>query len=423
MTRTLLRGGLVLDGTGAAPRRADVVLADGRIAELSPAVTEQTGDTVVEVSGLVVMPGLIDCHVHTMFDGMDLGRLPSEPFSLPFFVAVDTLRRLLRSGVTTVRDAGGADLGVKVAQERGLVVGPRLRIAVSVLSQTGGHADGWTVHGDCLRLLVPHPGRPDCVVDGPEAMRRRVRELIRAGADVIKVCASGGVMSTRDDPRHPQFSFEELSTCVETAADAGLPVMAHAHGAEGIERAVRAGVRSIEHGVFLDERGIDLMLEHGTWLVPTLLAPVALVESLDAGMAVPPEIDAKARSIAAGHLDAIARAHAAGVPIALGTDSGVFPHGSVHRELELLVSAGLSPAEALVAATSNAAKLLDLPDVGTLEVGARADLLVVDGPWDRFSDLPGRLRLVVQDGEVRHGALVAGADGLVPVASASVPGP
>lgn len=407
MTRTLLRGGDVFDGTGNAPFRADVEIESGRIVGVTApdvAADEATpatdADRVIDVAGMLVAPGLIDCHVHTVFDGMDLLKVEARPFSLEFFEAADNLRRLLASGVTTARDAGGADLGIRTALERGLIEGPRLQISISVLSQTGGHVDGWTVHGDQLRLLPPHPGRPDCVVDGTDQMRKRVRELVRAGADVIKVCASGGVMSTRDQPQHPQFSLDELRACVEEAAAAGLPVMAHAHGAAGIKNALRAGVRSIEHGVFLDEECLALFTETGAWLVPTLLAPRALVAEIDRGMAVTPEIEEKARTIAETHDAAVARAHAAGVRIALGTDSGVFPHGSSHRELSLLTEAGLTPEAALHAATGSAADLLGLTDVGRVAPGCRADLVVLGAdPWDfaRFSD---NLTLVLQGGAI-----------------------
>jgi imidazolonepropionase-like amidohydrolase len=246
-------------------------------------------------------------------------------------------------------------------------------------------------------------------------MRKRVRELIRAGADTIKVCASGGVMSTRDDPRHPQFSYDELAVCVEEAAAAERHVMAHAHGAAGIKRALRAGVRSIEHGVFMDDECVELFLETGAWLVPTLMAPASLVAAIDAGMVVTAEIEAKARSIAATHLDAVARAHSAGVRIALGTDSGVFAHGSSPTELAWLVRAGLSPQQALHAATASAADLLEISDVGRVAEGFVADLVVLGGEaWDlaRFSE---NLRVVIQGGRVHRDLRQAHEEGLQPV--------
>jgi len=419
MTRIVLRGGRVFDGTGADAFDADVVVDGDRIVSVgppagdgasggeraggspgSPGGSGGSGDTVIDVTGMLVAPGLIDCHVHTVFDGMDLLRVQGRPFSMEFFEAAVVLKRLLESGVTTVRDAGGADLGVKTAVETGLIPGPRMAIAISILSQTGGHVDGWNVHGDNLRLLVPHPGRPDCVVDGVEDMRKRVRQVIRAGADVIKVCASGGVMSTRDDPRHAQFSYAELAVCVEEAAATGRSVMAHAHGAAGIKQALRAGVRSIEHGVYIDEECIELFLQTGAWLVPTLLAPVSLVEAIEAGMRVTPEIEAKARAVSDLHVQAIARAHAAGVKIAMGTDSGVFAHGINHKELAWMVRAGLSPQQSLRAATGSAAELLERSDIGVIAPGKLADLVVVGGdPWD-FDRFAENLQLVIKGGQV-----------------------
>jgi imidazolonepropionase-like amidohydrolase len=400
VNRTVLRGGQVFNGTGADPARLDVAIADGRIVEIGVGLN---GDTVLDVTGSLVAPGLIDCHVHAVFNGMDMGRVQGRPFSMEFFEATRNLGRILESGVTTVRDAGGADLGIKTAVEEGLIAGPRMTISISALSQTGGHVDGWTVHGDLQRLFVPHPGRPDCVVDGVEDMRKRVRELIRAGADTIKVCASGGVMSTRDDPRHAQFSYDELAVCVEEAVATGRSVMAHAHGAAGIRQALRAGVRSIEHGVFVDEECIELFHSTGAWLVPTLLAPVSLIEAIEQGMVVAAGIEDKARAVAAAHLDAVGRAHAAGVRIAMGTDSGVFKHGVAPTELAAMVRAGLTPTAALHAATGSAAELLELSDVGRVAVGCVADFVVLDGDFWAFDDFNRNLRMVIKDGVVvRH---------------------
>ncbi|WUI02625.1 amidohydrolase family protein [Spirillospora sp. NBC_00431] len=392
--RLLLRGGRVF--TGDATEAADVLLDGERVIGVGAGLD---GDTELDVEGLTVLPGLIDCHVHVCLSGVDRLRMMREPFSYQFFAAARNLATLLDCGITLARDAGGADLGMKAALADGLIEGPRLVTAVSVLGQTGGHTDGWLPSGMSLPLLTPHPGRPDMVVDGPGAMRVRVRELVRAGADVIKICTSGGVISPNDDLRHPHFDDEELAACVAEAARAGLAVMAHAHGATGIRHAVRAGVRSIEHGVYLDDQAISLMLESGTWLVPTLVAPVALLEEIDNGLSVPEPVARKAREVVEVHRASVARAVDAGVRIAMGTDSGVFPHGHNLRELELLHRAGLPAPAVLRAATSEAADLLGMAgDAGAVAPGRRADLVLVEGdPFD-FADYRSRIRGVVQRG-------------------------
>jgi len=401
--RTVLRSAKLFDGTGSDPFAADLAIENGVITAVGPDLPAAAGDTVVDLAGSTVLPGLIDCHVHAVASGKDPLALMQEPFSYQFYGAQQNLQRTLDVGVTTVRDAGGADLGMKQATEEGLIDGPDIVPAITILGQTGGHTDGWTVHGDVHRMMVPHPGRPAGVVDGPEQMRLRVRELIRAGAGVIKVCTSGGVLSPRDDPRHPQFTLEELQVCVAEAAAVGIPVMAHAQGKPGIVNALRAGVASIEHGIFADDECFDLMGETGAYLVPTLLAPVALIQAIDAGSRVPAAVEAKARAVVDTHREMTAAAVRAGVRIAMGTDSGVFAHGRNIEELQLMVGVGMSPAQALVAATSTAAELLRLPDRGVVEPGRRADLVVVTGdPYD-FDTHAERLTHVFKAGTlVRH---------------------
>jgi imidazolonepropionase-like amidohydrolase len=276
-----------------------------------------------------------------------------------------------------------------------------MQIAVSMLSQTGGHGDGWHVCGAELPLMGPHPGRPATVVDGPDAMRRKVRELLRAGADVLKVATSGGVLSARDDPRHPHFSPSELDVLVEEARAAGVFVMAHAQGAGGIKNAVRAGIRSIEHGIFLDDEAIDLMLEHGTWLVPTLAAPRAVLTAAAAGAALPTAVVEKARAVQEAHDASVTRAVEAGVKVAMGTDSGVGPHGDNLSELALMAACGMSPVEAWRATTLSAAELLGVDrEFGSLEPGKRADVVVLDGDPHDLTGLTGRIREVWRDGEL-----------------------
>jgi len=398
MVRRVFRDGSVVDGTGSAPARGDVVVEDGRVVEVGPGLD---GDEEVDCTGATVLPGLFDCHVHVMISGVDTLRQLQTPFSYPFYEAVHNLRRTLAQGITHVRDAGGADLGVAEAVRRGLVAGPRMQIAVSMLSQTGGHGDGWHVCGAELPLMGPHPGRPDTVVDGPDEMRRKVRELLRAGADVLKVATSGGVLSARDDPRHPHFRATELDVLVEEATAAGAFVMAHAQGAEGIKAAVRAGIRSIEHGIFLDDEAIELMLERGTWLVPTLAAPRAVLAAAAAGAALPEAVVEKARQVQAAHDASVTRAVEAGVRIAMGTDSGVGPHGDNLSELPLMASCGMSPDEVWRATTLGAAELLGVDrEFGSLEPGKRADVVVLDGDPHDLAGLSARVREVWRDGEL-----------------------
>lgn len=394
--RTILRGGKVFDGTRL--HETDVLIEGERILELG---TGFDGDRELDVSGLAVLPGFIDCHVHVVMSDMDRQRMLNEPFSYQFYAAARNLRALLDCGITSARDAGGADLGIKTALADGLIEGPELSTAITVLGQTGGHTDGWLPNGERLRLMTPHPGRPDMVVDGPDQMRVRVRELVRAGADVIKICTTGGVSSPGDDPRHAHFDDAELAVCVAEAARAGLGVMAHAQGTEGIKNALRAGVRSIEHGIYLDDEAIAMMLERGAWLVPTMLAPAALIELIEAGTPMPESVVHKAYEVVEAHKDSVRRAAEAGVPIAMGTDSGVFRHGENLRELGLLHETALSPEAVLRASSSEAARLLGRgAEVGTIAPGFRADLVLLEGDPFEFTDYRERVRGVVQRGQL-----------------------
>ena len=400
--RTVFRGGRVFDGT-ATLRTADLAVQDGRFVDIGPGLD---GDVAVELGGRAVLPGLFDCHTHVISDGFDVLVALERPFSYWFYVAIENLRRTLAIGITTVRDASGADLGMKQAVANGLIAGPRLRVAIAALSQTGGHGDGWLPSGYDITAPV-YQGMPSGIVDGPDEMRRRVREIVRAGADHIKVFTSGGVLSPRDDPRHGHFRDAELAVLVEEATAAGIFVMAHAQGAPGIKAAVRAGIRSIEHGIFLDDEAITMMIEYGTWLVPTLMAPQGVLDAAAAGAAIPEASLRKAHEVIDVHRAAVRHAIEAGVKVAMGTDSGVMPHGRNLRELQLMVDAGMTPLGAMLATTRNAAELIGVEsELGSLEAGKRADLVVVDGdPFD-YRDLGERVRAVWQDGSLVSGGLV-----------------
>jgi imidazolonepropionase-like amidohydrolase len=395
-TRTVFHGGDVFDGEGTDPAPGDVVVSDGRIVEVGVGLD---GDEGVDCTGRTILPGLFDCHVHVTMNGIDTVRRLSRPFSYQFFEAARNLKATLATGITTIRDAAGADLGIQQAVDDGLIAGPRMQISINALSQTGGHVDGWTVSGDCVLAFQPHPGRPGAVVDGPDEMRKRVRELIRAGANVIKVCTSGGVLSPRDNPRHGHFREEELAVLMAEANAVGIPVMAHAQATDGIKAAVRAGIRSIEHGMFLDDEAIEMMLRAGTWLVPTLVAPLAVVEAAAGGARVPSEVVDKARDVSEEHRHWFSRAVAAGVKIAMGTDSGVGAHGTNLRELGLMHESGMAAKDVLRSATASSAELMGLRDeLGTLAPGKRADLVIVDGDPYELSKLRSNIRSVYKDG-------------------------
>jgi imidazolonepropionase-like amidohydrolase len=403
MTRTLLTNARIFDGTGAAIADGDVALEDGRIVEVG---TGLDGEEAHDLGGKALLPGFFDCHTHVAVSNIDLFGIIQKPFSLHFYEAAKNLRATLDAGITTVRDAGGADLGMKRAVETGLIDGPHMQISLIMLSQTGGHGDGWLASGQHLRLFTQHPGLPSNIVDGPDQIRQKVREVVRMGADVIKVATSGGVLSPRDDPRHAHFTLEELQVLVDTASALGVWVMAHAQAYDGIKNAIRAGIRSIDHGIYLDDEAIELMLARGTFLVPTLVAPTGVIKAAEAGMSIPEASLQKAKDVIEIHRASFAKAVAAGVKVAMGTDSGVTPHGENLEELALMADGGMSAEEVLLATTRNAAELMGvLDDRGTIEAGKRADLVVLDGdPFD-LKDLRGRIRAVFKDGKVVSGAL------------------
>ena len=382
---TVLAGADVFDVETKSFVRTDVQLEDDRIVGLGVGLD---GDQAVDYSGKTILPGLIDCHVHVLMSSLDLFGTMQQPYSLRFYQAIGNLRKTVEAGITSVRDAGGADWGVKMAVENGLIDGPHMQIAIGMLSQTGGHGDGWLPSGMHLRILEgSHPGAPKTVVDGPEEMRKKVRELVRSGADVIKVATSGGVMSPRSNPRHAHFDLVELQALVAEANAAGLAVMAHAQATDGIKNAVRAGISSIEHGVYLDDEAIELMIDRGTYLVPTLIAPTGVSKAAAAGASITDASIRKAEEVMDVHRQSFAKAVAAGVKIAMGTDTGVTPHGDNLEELQLMVNGGMEPADVLVAATQSAADLLRIGgEVGSVSVGKRADLTVIGGEPLTFSD-------------------------------------
>jgi len=384
MSITFIHNGTLIDGLGGAPvPNAVVLIEDDRIVAAGPSdkIEKPNGELVeLDAEKGFILPGLIDAHVHMVCEGFDIPARIITPFSHHFYRALGFMRRTLDAGITTVRDGGGVDFGIKQAADEGLFPAPRMQISVSVLTITGGHIDFWMKSGADINLIPPYPGYPGLCIrcDGVAEVRRGVREVFRAGAEVVKLCMTGGVLSPSSHPKQVQFSEEELAAMVDEAARHGENrLMAHAQALDGIKAAVRAGIHSIEHGIYLDDEVIGMMIERGTFLVPTLLAPIAVVEIGEATGKMPKWAVEKAKNAIEAHFESARKAYAAGVKIAMGTDAGVMPHGTNLRELGLLCKIGMSPMEALVAATKTAAECLGWEDrVGSIEAGKLADVVI-----------------------------------------------
>lgn len=408
--QTLIHNGTVIDGRGGEPIENGAVLLKGnrieKVGRYSEVFASDAAEaTKIDAGGGTIMPGLIDTHVHLMLEGINIPQMLTRPASYNFFRAVDHMRRTIDAGITTVRDAAGADLGLKKAVQDGLVVGPRMQISITALSITGGHGDGWLPSGMTLELLPEFPGNPSGICDGVEEVRKKVREVLRAGAEIIKVCSTGGVLSPTDHPEFTQFTVEELEVMVQEAAyRRGVKVMAHAQGTEGVKNAVKAGIHSIEHGLFLDDEVVEMMVGKGTYLVPTLLAPIAVIEAAEKDGSMPEYGVRKARETIEAHSESIRKAYQAGVKIAMGTDAGVMPHGTNLRELGLMCDIGMSPMETLVATTRVAADCLGWSDrVGTLEAGKLADVVIASSdPLKNIRSLEdtNNIKVVIKDGQI-----------------------
>ena len=410
---TAITNATLIDGTGVDPVSNATVLVEGeRITAAGVNVAPPADAEVIDAGGRTLMPGMIDCHVHLWGRVTHLQERLLTPPTLNAFYAMRNAQRTLDAGITTVRDASGSPQGLKMAIERGLIPGPRMRLSVSALSQTGGHGDGTMPSGADPGGIADGRGPewPHTVVDGPEEVRLTVRKLLRAGADFIKLCSTGGVLSPADEPAHTQFTPEEIAVMVYEAKTQGKTCMSHAQGTQGILNAVLAGVESIEHGIYVDERCIDEMKARGTYLVPTLVAPVWVLRHAERMPgAILPQSVRKTKEVMEDHKRNIGEAIRAGVKVAMGTDSGVGHHGSNAEELQLMVEAGMTPMQAIVATTKTASECVHMAsDVGTIEPGKYADLLVVDG--DPLSDITvlqdkARLALILQGGRIHKNTM------------------
>ncbi|MGQ9518416.1 MAG: amidohydrolase family protein [Anaerolineae bacterium] len=386
----------LFDGTGRVWPSAAVCIQEERIQGVYERTPEAISpeETVLDLAGKTVIPGLINCHTHLCLDaGPDpTGIWMRQTITKNVLVAAQHAERTLRAGITTVRDLGGmeyVDIALRDAINEGLIAGPRMRVSGKVICMTGGH--GWG------------PGGREA--DGPDEVRKAAREQLKAGADIIKIMATGGVMTLGVEPGSQQLTEEEMRAAVEEARKAGKLTASHAQGTAGIKAVVRAGIDSIEHGFYLDDEAIELMLAHGTYYVPTL---AALHHILEAGTAagIPAFMVEKSLRARDAQLDSFERARRAGVPIAAGNDGGTpfNPAGNLPSELERLVENGMTPAEALMSATKVAAQLLRMEaEIGTIEAGKRADLVVLEA--DPLEDIRGvhQVWMVIKDGRIVHG--------------------
>ena len=393
----VIHAGRVLDvRTGKTLTGQTIIIQGDKIASVGAEAQVPAGATVIDLPNATVLPGLIDAHTHVTFNpNFGYSRLAiSTPRQA--LIGAKNARATLEAGFTTIRNVGAsgyADVALRDAINAGDVPGPRMLVSGPALSITGGHCDN-------NLLPFEYHATSDGVADGVEAVQQKTREIIKYGADLIKICATGGVLSKGDNPQHSQYTIDEMKAIVTDAHRLGRKVAAHAHGAEGIRWASMAGVDSIEHGSYIDDAAIAEMKKNGTYLVPTLYLADWFLENAEK-IGTPPDLIAKGREVMPAARKNVARAFAAGVKIGFGTDAAVYPHGLNAHEFAVMVKLGLTPLQAIQSATVNDADLLGWSDkVGTIEPGKFADIIAVES--DPLADVTTleRVKFVMKGGEV-----------------------
>jgi imidazolonepropionase-like amidohydrolase len=402
---TLIHAGRMIDGVSDSARsNVTVVVSAGKITAIENGFrTPGAGDRVIDLRDGTLLPGLFDMHVHITSEYSRTSEIDSYKKNEGDVVldGVVYAERTLLAGFTTVRELGDsyrAAIQLRNAINAGKVAGPRIIAAGKSIATTGGHADptnGWA------RKFPADPGPDDGVINGIEDARKAVRQRYKEGSDTIKITATGGVLSIAKNGLNPQFTEEEIRAIVATSRDYGFKVAAHAHGAEGIKRAVRGGVDTIEHGTFMDDEGIRLMKQHGTFYVPTISAGRWVYDQAQNPDFFPPVVRPKALQVGPQIQNTFAKAYKAGVKILFGTDTGVSKHGQNAREFSLMVESGMPPMEAIKVATSAPAAFLDLGDqVGSIAVGKLGELIGVPGnPLDDISVME-RVVFVMKDDKI-----------------------
>ena len=402
--KTYIWCGTLIDGISNEPRKEmTVIIEKNKIVAVEKGFAKPgSTDKSIDLKNKTVTPGWMDMHVHMEVEtnpNAYLERFTLNPPDLAFN-AVGIAERTLMAGFTTVRDLGGTGVNVSLrnAINNGKVKGPRIFTAGKSIGTTGGHADPTNGY---RKDLMGDPGPDVGVANSEEDGRKAVRQRYKDGSDLIKITATGGVLSLAKNGQNPQFTEEEIKAVVETAKDYGFTVAAHAHGAEGMKRAIRAGVTSIEHGTLMDDETIELFKKFGTWYVPTITAGESVADSAKKAGYYPEIVAAKAKVIGAQIKFTFAKAYKAGVKIAFGTDAGVFKHGQNWREFGYMIDAGMPALQAIKAATLNAAELLGMKDqLGSIEVGKLADIVAVDGDPLNDAKVFAKVIFVMKDGIV-----------------------
>ncbi|MGX9221621.1 amidohydrolase family protein [Massilia varians] len=407
-TQTIDCGRLLDVKSGTWRERVSIVVENGVVKSVGPMTQAAASSDRVDLSRHACLPGLIDMHVHLTSETAPVvdayrDRLTADPQDMAFR-SVKYAHRTLMAGFTTVRDLGAAD-GLNVSLKRaiaaGEISGPRMFTAGKSIATTGGHADPTNNLSHFLSEKIGAPGPEKGVIDSPEEGRQAVRQRYKEGADLIKITATGGVLSQAANGQNSQYTEDELKAIVSTAKDYGFRVAAHAHGAEGMKRALRAGVDSIEHGTLMDDETVALFKKTGHWYVPTISAGRYVADKAKDPNYYSALVRPKAAAIGPQLQATFARAHKAGVKIAFGTDAGVFPHGENAKEFGYMVEAGMSPAEAIRAATLHAAALLDQGNrLGSVETGFAADIIAVEGDPLRDVKVLEQVKFVMKDGVV-----------------------